>query len=73
MGIKHKLVIAISDAVFGRIASATAINALGFDTIYGVCMALVNEPSWTGGVDAVVLSIDIALSVMGAADDDRMG
>ncbi|MGO3177496.1 hypothetical protein [Psychrobacter sp.] len=53
MGIKHKLVIAISDAVFGRIASATAINALGFDTIYGVCMALVNEPSWTGGVDAV--------------------
>ncbi|MBE0442353.1 hypothetical protein EI164_09830 [Psychrobacter sp. FME13] len=53
MGVKHELVVAISDAVFGRIPAAAAINALGFDSVYGVCMALVNEPSWTGGVDAV--------------------
>ena len=53
MGVKHELVVAIGDAVFGGIACTTAVDALGFDTVYGVSMALVNEPSWTGGVNAV--------------------
>ena len=53
MGVKHELVVAISYAVFGRIACAAAVDALGFDSVYGVCVALVNEPSWTGGVKGI--------------------
>ena len=42
-------------------------------------MALINKPCWTGGINrvgiagnAIVLSVRITLSVMGATDDDRM-
>ena len=79
MGVKHELVVAINDAVFSRFSGATAINALGFEAVDGIRMALVDKPNGAGGVDevcvtgdAVVLGIRITLSVMGATDDDGM-
>ena len=79
MGVKHQLVIAVNKAVFGRLACSTAINTLSLDTVYGISMALINKPCWTGGINrvgiagnAIMLSVRIALAVMGATDDDGM-
>ena len=79
MGVKHQLVIAVDKAVFGRLACSTAINTLSLDTVYGISMALINKPCWTGGINrvgiagnAIMLSVRIALAVMGATDDDGM-
>src|SRR5690606_2387212 len=79
MGVKHQLVIAVNKAVFGRLACSAAINTLSLNPIYGISMALINKPWWSGGInrvgiasDAIVLSVRITLSVMGATDDDGM-
>lgn len=79
MGVKHELVVAVNKAVFGRLACSAAINALSLNPIYGISMALINKPCWTGGINrvgiagnAIVLSVRITLSVMGATDDDGM-
>nr|WP_058368757.1 hypothetical protein [Psychrobacter sp. ENNN9_III] len=80
VGVKHELVVAVGGAVFSRFSGAAAVNALGFDAVDGMGMALVDEPSGTSGVDkvcvtgdAVVLGVIVALAVVGAANNDGMG
>ena len=80
MSVKHELVVAVDSVVFSRFSGATAINALGFDAVDGIRMALVDKPNGAGGVDevcvtgdAVVLGVVVTLSIMSAADDDGMG